>query len=285
MVLMSDGIVMTWGHNTYGEVGDGAPLDRYGLPELAVAPEPRPVVGLPRAARAVAGLTHRLAALDDGSVWAWGNNQLGQLGIDAPPGGRHTTPKPVLGLTAPIVEVAVGSDCSFAVTDDGAVLGWGSYRYGQLGDGTTTDRPRPTRVPRIGGQQVPSWRPSAKPVPDDDLPVGATKIGGRPDLPAGSAWPSCGGLPLSFVAQINLADATAIVPEIPVPTHGVLSFFYDTDRRPSGMEPSDAGGWQLDSDSPDQRGWSDDGTIYFWIRDEDLAARRFDKTWVILQST
>ncbi|WP_433089009.1 DUF1963 domain-containing protein [Dactylosporangium sp. CA-052675] len=42
--------------------------------------------------------------------------------------------------------------------------------------------------------------------------------------------------------------------------------------------------WQVDTDE-DGLGWmwGDMGMLYFWIRDEDLAAARFDRVWVILQ--
>jgi len=40
---------------------------------------------------------------------------------------------------------------------------------------------------------------------------------------------------------------------------------------------------QVDSDDAADVMWGDLGRIYFWIRDEDLGARRFDRTWVILQ--
>lgn len=42
---------------------------------------------------------------------------------------------------------------------------------------------------------------------------------------------------------------------------------------------------QLDSDDDLDWMWGDVGRIYFWIRDEDLQARRFEDTWCILQCT
>lgn len=46
---------------------------------------------------------------------------------------------------------------------------------------------------------------------EDDIPLGATKIGGRPDLPAAIAWPAYRtGKPLAFLAQFNLADVAKV---------------------------------------------------------------------------
>ncbi len=58
------------------------------------------------------------------------------------------------------------------------------------------------------------------------LPVGQSKIGGRPDLPEGVPWPrhsSC--KPLAFLAQINLADAAKAVAFSGLPKAGVLHVF------------------------------------------------------------
>jgi len=40
---------------------------------------------------------------------------------------------------------------------------------------------------------------------------------------------------------------------------------------------------QLDSDDAAKIMWGDAGMLYFWIRRDDLAARRFDRTWFTLQ--
>jgi uncharacterized protein YwqG len=41
--------------------------------------------------------------------------------------------------------------------------------------------------------------------------------------------------------------------------------------------------FQLDSDDNAGMMWGDAGCLYFWIRDEDLRARRFDRTWMMFQ--
>ena len=40
-------------------------------------------------------------------------------------------------------------------------------------------------------------------VDEATLEVGASKLGGLPDLPPGTNWPECNGLPQSFIAQIK----------------------------------------------------------------------------------
>lgn len=58
------------------------------------------------------------------------------------------------------------------------------------------------------------------------------------------------------------------------------------DPRAKLLEPG-AGDWllllQLDSDDRQDLMWGDMGMLYFWIRQNDLKAQRFDKTWMTLQ--
>ena len=62
---------------------------------------------------------------------------------------------------------------------------------------------------------------------DDELAVGATKIGGQPDLPLDTSWPEWRGAPLHFLAQIQLADIAAYDSDGELPHEGTLSFFFD----------------------------------------------------------
>jgi hypothetical protein len=62
---------------------------------------------------------------------------------------------------------------------------------------------------------------------DDELALGATKIGGQPDLPPAMSWPEWRGAPLNVVAQIQLADIAAYDSDGELPHDGALSFFFD----------------------------------------------------------
>jgi uncharacterized protein YwqG len=57
------------------------------------------------------------------------------------------------------------------------------------------------------------------------LAVGASKFGGRPDLPEGAKWPRFEGRPLSFLGQFNLADLQGSPVARELPSAGVLSAF------------------------------------------------------------
>jgi uncharacterized protein YwqG len=84
-----------------------------------------------------------------------------------------------------------------------------------------------------------------RPSDDDDL-VTRSRIGGEPDVPAGFNWPlSASGAPLSFMAQIDLADLAGTALGANFKGSGVLSFFYDADQQPWGFDPKDRDGWRV----------------------------------------
>lgn len=78
-----------------------------------------------------------------------------------------------------------------------------------------------------------------------DHSLGACRLGGRPDLPVGTAWPDWDGVPLAFVAQIDLAETNPFDPEGVLPARGLLSFFYEANTAVWGSDPKDRGGWAV----------------------------------------
>ena len=74
---------------------------------------------------------------------------------------------------------------------------------------------------------LPSIRLKAHPVEETQLEQGATKFGGSPDFPAGYTWPERDGLPLPFVAQINLSEVAPYDRLRLLPAQGMLYFFFD----------------------------------------------------------
>jgi alpha-tubulin suppressor-like RCC1 family protein len=81
----------------------------------------------------------------DGTLWCWGANVVGQLGL-----GNTESPVPapthVEILGSDVAKVATGRSHACALKQDNTLWCWGRNEYGQLGDGTRIDRPTPTRV-------------------------------------------------------------------------------------------------------------------------------------------
>jgi uncharacterized protein YwqG len=79
------------------------------------------------------------------------------------------------------------------------------------------------------------------PLPSDAMPLGASRLGGQPDLSAGFAWPQHEGRSLGFLGQFNLAEAPALAGGEALPRHGQLAFFYEGKEQPWGFDPAHAG--------------------------------------------
>lgn len=75
----------------------------------------------------------------------------------------------------------------------------------------------------------------------DSIGIGMSKMGGRPDLPKSVEWlvNEETGNPLTFIAQINLAEAVPYDSEHLLPKEGMLYFFYDIDEFTWGYDPKD----------------------------------------------
>ena len=142
LALMSNGKVRSWGNNTNGQLGNNSVVA--GFSPVAVLD----ITGLAEfggVADISAGINHSLALKNDGSVWAWGYNNVGQLGNGTITQSLLPVPVSTLG---DVVSIAAGSDHSLALKRDGTVWAWGVNDMGQLGNMTTinTNSSKPTQV-------------------------------------------------------------------------------------------------------------------------------------------
>ena len=145
--VTSTGQLYAFGDNSYGQLGTTI-KDIYGknpTPTLVTLPgEEGPVT------QVAAGAEFSLAVTSSGQLYAFGENDYGQLGNanNSQPLEAHPTPTLVTlpGEEGPVTQVAAGHDHSLALTSTGQLYAFGENRFGQLGNTTNnrTEKPNPT---------------------------------------------------------------------------------------------------------------------------------------------
>ena len=165
IALAADGSVYAFGLNNYGQLGDNTTTDRatpiqvlkgaYSGTTYLGDNANNPIISF------MAGENHNIALAADGSVYAFGRNNYGQLGDNTTT--NRATPINVLkgaysgttylgdNVNNPIISFAGGYKHNIAIAADGSVYAFGYNGYGQLGDNTTADRATPIQVLGVGG--------------------------------------------------------------------------------------------------------------------------------------
>jgi alpha-tubulin suppressor-like RCC1 family protein len=139
--VAATGALLCWGNNSFGQLGDGTKVNRL-VPVQISGFGGNPVTQI------AAGAAHTCALTSVGSVYCWGSNTKGQLGIGSTV--EKLRPVRVRALGTGVRNIRAGSEHSCALMGDRSVRCWGSNFEGQVGDGTLVDRLSPTRVPGVG---------------------------------------------------------------------------------------------------------------------------------------
>ena len=144
--VTSTGRIFTWGENNGGQLGDGTTIDKYIPMDITNNME----LNTGETVTSVSsGDGYQAAITSKGRLFTWGANWFGQLGDGTiifryDPNDITTKFGLITGET--VTTVSLGNYHSSAITSKGRVFTWGDNDYGQLGDGTTTDRHSPTEI-------------------------------------------------------------------------------------------------------------------------------------------
>lgn len=132
-----NGSLYTWGRNNFGQLGTGTSTGDLTNPTITK------LSTITNVASIGFNQNNSLAITDDGSVWTWGANSSGQLGMgntgdlqtSATDVGPRNPPRKVPGITNAVMGV-YGFDHAVILKSDGTVVSFGLNSVGQLGNGT-----------------------------------------------------------------------------------------------------------------------------------------------------
>ena len=136
IAIDEDGNLWSWGQDEFGQQGLGRKL-KYEIRK------PQKITEKNKFTEICAGGIHNLAIDEDGNLYSWGYNELGQLG-NGTTVTDYSGPK-LIEQGIKFKKISAGSNHSVAIDVEGNLYSWGYNAYGQLGDGTNNN----SSIPKI----------------------------------------------------------------------------------------------------------------------------------------
>ena len=140
VAIKNDGTIWAWGYNGEGQLGDGTTTNRSNPAQVKIDAS----TFFKDVKTVSAGWYHTVAIKNDGTIWAWGYNEYGQLGNGKSGVDEYSNFPVKIGDRWKAVSTM--NYHTAAIRDDGVLWTWGYNYYGQLGDATMENRSTPVRV-------------------------------------------------------------------------------------------------------------------------------------------
>ena len=131
----TDGTLWAWGEGGYGGLGQNGATPNY-------MSSPVQIPGTSWTGHLASSARHWFAIRTDGSMWACGSNQMGELGVN-----DRTHRSSPIQIPGTWTDATTGTNRSFGIKSNGTMYGWGFNQQGWLGDGSSTYRSSPSQIP------------------------------------------------------------------------------------------------------------------------------------------
>ncbi|MCG8528379.1 MAG: fibronectin type III domain-containing protein [Opitutales bacterium] len=135
LILTDDGLLKSLGNNLYGELGDGT--------SQSVRKTPVQIGEFTDVDALQSGDDHHSFILADGTLYLWGQNESGQLGLDTTT--TEYSPNELTHIET-FFKVSHGGQHTIALDSDGDLWAWGENSNGQLGDGSNSNSSQPLAI-------------------------------------------------------------------------------------------------------------------------------------------
>ena len=135
LATKTDGTLWSWGYNIRGQLGTGNTTNRSSPVQIGLLTSWLTV--------SASGYGQSYSIKTDGTIWSWGNNASGQLGL-----GNltyYSSPKQI-GVLTNWLKITSGKYSVVTIKTDSSLWAWGKNNYGQLGLGNTTNYSSPKQV-------------------------------------------------------------------------------------------------------------------------------------------
>lgn len=143
--VKNNGTLWGCGANGYWQLAQGTTATQSSPVQIGSDRDWKAAVGSKsdRGGGGASGIVHALALKKNGTLWAWGDNRLGQLGL----GDTTFRSSPVqIGSLTDWAYIATCQASSFGIKTDGTLWSWGGNSQGSLGLNDTTNRSSPVQV-------------------------------------------------------------------------------------------------------------------------------------------
>jgi alpha-tubulin suppressor-like RCC1 family protein len=139
IALKTNGTLWAWGYNGFAALGDDTFVNKNVPTQIGTDTNWKSIS---------AGFRHSIALKTDGTIWTWGTTTYGQIGLGQINNFGTTVPTQV-GTDNTWQEISAGSEHNISLKTDGTLWAWGYNREGELGNGLTLNKSRPTQSGNI----------------------------------------------------------------------------------------------------------------------------------------